>query len=85
MKPKNRAEWRRLLGRLLKVTWLDACGDHFLEDEILTLASIESVGWLQAFNQNTINLAAFRSTDTDGGWRYIMAIPIATIEKVRLL
>jgi len=85
MKPKNRSEWRKLLGKLMKVTWLDACGEHFMEGEICTLSPIESVGWLHAFNENAINLAAFRAIETDGGWRYIMAIPITTIEKVRLL
>ena len=80
-------------GRLVKVTWGDAHGHHFIGDinNLTELAEIESVGWLIQENKEVVAVCSFKSVnhtveyieELKDKYRYYIVIPRKTIWRVR--
>ena len=82
----------KALGKLIKLTWGDAHGSHFINDVdyLRQLAEIESVGWLIYMDKEVVTLCAFKSVeyymesfdDFKDKFRYYIVIPRKTIWRV---
>ena len=81
------------LGRIVKITWGDAHGSHFINEpsSMTELAEIESVGWLVYENKEVVTLCSFKNVnypveffdDFKEKYRYYIVIPRKTIWRVR--
>ena len=80
------------LGRIVKITWGDAHGSHFIDEpsKLIELAEIESVGWMIYENKEVVTLASFKNAtfqveffdDFKDKYRYYIVIPRKTIWRV---
>ena len=80
------------LGRIVKITWGDAHGSHYLENSqfMTELAEIESVGFLIYEDKEVVTVAAFKNVnyhvedfdDFKEKYRYYIVIPRKTIWRV---